>query len=255
MKTITIAIQKGGTGKTCSAVSLARSLSDCGKTLLIDGDVQGNATTWLITEDLPGELALVLSGKMELEKAIIPTGHEGLFILPTANMGGGLNQYKLKTDQVEQMGGMADIINAAKKRSYDFLVIDLGPRFEYLEQGAYMASDEIITVIDPEGAAVLGLEIFSENLKSIQKTIARFPGAKTGRYNKMIINKINRSIKQHIDVAAQFKGQDVYKTYEVPQEPAYRKAWLEHKAVQDSGAKKQTVDAFSKLAKDIREGK
>jgi chromosome partitioning protein len=255
MKTITIGIQKGGTGKTSSAVSLGRALADYGKTLIIDGDVQGNATTWLAGEELTGELALVLDEKMELEDAIMPTATAGLFILPSANIGGGLNQYKLTKFQLEQIAGMRRIITGAKERGYDYAVIDLGPRFEYLEQAAYMTSDDIITVIDPEGAAVLGLEIFSENLKTIQRMVGQFPGLQMGRYNKMLINKINRSIKQHIDVVEQFQAQALYGVYEVPQEPAYRRAWLDHKAVQDAGAKKATRAAFARLARDIKEGK
>ncbi|GHT47548.1 hypothetical protein AGMMS49936_08500 [Endomicrobiia bacterium] len=60
MKTIAISLQKGGTGKTSLAVSLAAQLSTYGDTVLIDADPQGSASTWIGSQTLESELAGVL---------------------------------------------------------------------------------------------------------------------------------------------------------------------------------------------------
>ena len=83
MKKIVIAIQKGGVGKTTISVSLAAQLALSGKkVLLIDADSQGNATSNLV-ETFEYDLGEVLFGKIEVEKSIVPTSVENLFLIPT----------------------------------------------------------------------------------------------------------------------------------------------------------------------------
>ena len=93
MKTITFAIQKGGTGKTSVSVSIAGELALAGKkTLLVDADPQGNSTGWIFPE-IEYEFADVILGKASLNQAIKQTAVENLFILPTAGLGGSLRDF------------------------------------------------------------------------------------------------------------------------------------------------------------------
>ena len=70
MKTITFALQKGGTGKTSISVSTAVQLAENGKkVLLIDADPQGNATTWLGIDTISVELADVLMKKCSYKES------------------------------------------------------------------------------------------------------------------------------------------------------------------------------------------
>ncbi|WP_147612793.1 ParA family protein [Treponema pectinovorum] len=87
MKTITFALQKGGTGKTSLSVSTAVQLAESGKKgLLLDADPQGNATTWLGIDEISVELADVLMKKSPAKDAIINTQVENLSIIPTASL-------------------------------------------------------------------------------------------------------------------------------------------------------------------------
>ena len=65
MKVTTFAIQKGGTGKTSLSVSTAVELAKIGRTIIIDADPQGNATTWLGIDNLEKELTALLDDSDE----------------------------------------------------------------------------------------------------------------------------------------------------------------------------------------------
>jgi chromosome partitioning protein len=255
MKTLTVGIQKGGTGKTTTAVSLAGVLSKRGKTLLVDCDPQGNATEWLVG-NVQTELVQVLSGLKPLEEAILPTKQEGLFVLPTAALGGKpkLADYTRLTDQMDQIDTFYSIIRRAEECGYCYVVNDLGPHFGPLEQGAYLSADDIISVINPELLAVSGLEIFTTNLLHIKDVFKR-SGYKLGEYNKIVINMVNRSIKQHREVVESFpRDNPEFQFFIVPQEPAFRQALVNHEVVlSNCSAKPETLKAFTALADAIEE--
>ena len=95
MKTIAVSLQKGGTGKTSLAVSIAAELAKTtgGKTLLIDCDPQGSSSSWLAPENLTAELADVLTKNTALKDTIVKTGFPELSILPSAGLGGSLKVF------------------------------------------------------------------------------------------------------------------------------------------------------------------
>ncbi len=86
-------LQKGGVGKTSTAVSLAVELSKMGKVVLIDADPQGNATTWLNIQTMQFEFADLLNGKCVLDQCLVETATKNLYIIPTAGIGGELKEY------------------------------------------------------------------------------------------------------------------------------------------------------------------
>jgi chromosome partitioning protein len=77
MRTIAFGLQKGGVGKTSIAGNVAALASRRGKVLLIDGDPQGSASSWLLTAPAKWELADVLQGKATLGEAVVPGGLTG----------------------------------------------------------------------------------------------------------------------------------------------------------------------------------
>ena len=128
MKTITFALQKGGTGKTSISTSIAVELASMGKkTLLIDCDPQGNATSWILDSDVSigMELSDVLMEKCSPEEALMETKVENLFLIPTASLGGTLRLYQ-KTLAVEQPFAIKHLIKSFT--SFSLILPSLTPR-------------------------------------------------------------------------------------------------------------------------------
>ncbi|MDR1231995.1 MAG: AAA family ATPase [Spirochaetaceae bacterium] len=168
MKTIAIGLQKGGTGKTTLAVTLAAELAGYGKTLLIDADPQGNASAWVGPDSLSAELAGVLFERYPLEQAITGTQTSGFDLLPSAGLGGELKMF-IETKAPGDPFCMQGLLEKTTARGYRYVVIDLSPAFGTFEREALTAADEVITPIMPDTFGIDGLQIFAENLLDARK--------------------------------------------------------------------------------------
>ena len=121
MKTITFAIQKGGTGKTSVSVSIAGELALAGKkTLLVDADPQGNSTGWIFPE-IEYEFADVILGKASLNQAIKQTAVENLFILPTAGLGGSLRDFS-QTATGDKIYFVRNVLDEVEKLGFEYVI-------------------------------------------------------------------------------------------------------------------------------------
>ena len=256
MKTIAIGIQKGGTGKTTTAVNLAAELAKHGSTLLVDADPQGNATSWLTTEDqeLRAELAGVFSGAADVRSATIPTKTPGLFILPTAGLGGNLKTYIYTETEMKQLANFKNLIKEISRQGYAFCVLDLSPAFGYMEKAAYIAADEIITPIMPDPFGVEGLEIFMKNLDQLQADMDAVGMAHMGKYNRLVINAIDNRLKLHGEIIEQLKAAAKQRLYFIPVDQAFRRAQIENNPIQAETAKGETLAEISRLAGELAKG-
>ncbi|MDR0719201.1 MAG: ParA family protein [Treponema sp.] len=253
MKTISIALQKGGTGKTVLGVSLAAALARRypGRVLLIDCDPQGNSTEWTYTETLNAELASVLLGKCHLEQAVIQSDFPGLFLLPTAGLDGELKVWDEGAGSRKPFA-MREVIKGAAAMGFKYCILDLSPGFGAIERAALVASDEVITPIMPDPFGISGLEIFIKNLMGLRKDL------ETGKpeYRRIVINAVDNRIKQHGEIVDKMrKGAGDFHQYVFPVDQVFRRAETEHKSVYDMGtAKKETIDELDRLASEAEEG-
>jgi len=230
MKTIAISLQKGGVGKTSLAVSLAVELASfSGAVLLIDADPQGNASAWVGNDTLDFELADVLLERIPLEKAIIKTSVTGLYLLPTAGLGGDLKMFS-ESQARDDPFCFRRLVKEVAKLGYAYTIIDLSPGWGAIERSSVIASDEVITPVLGDSFAIDGLQIFAENLKALRKRME----TDKPKYNKIIVNAIDGRIKQHSEIITAIKNNagTNLEIYEVPVDPAFRLAQRKHISLQ-----------------------
>jgi len=162
---IAVVNQKGGVGKTTTAVNLASALSESGKfVLLVDLDPQGNATSGLGIDyqNLEKGLYHSLAGLHSIHDIIQNTAHEGLRVAPaTQDLAGAA--IELVNEEGREMK-LADILNEVK-HAYDYIIIDCPPSLGILTLNGLMASDHILIPVQAEYYALEGL---GQLLKTIE---------------------------------------------------------------------------------------
>lgn len=248
MKTITFALQKGGTGKTSIAVSVATELAKNYKVVLIDADPQGNASAWY-NQELSSELSDVLQNKASIGESLISTGIKNLYMIPTAGVGGGLNAYQ-KSDAHGKPEAMLDVTDELTK-AFDFCIIDTSPHFGPLEESCFIASDEIIPVMMIDSFSFDGLEIFISNLSDLKNRAKRV--SKPAEIKRLVLNgKDNRLSIQtgKIDALVKTLPKEM-KLHIIPVDQAFKKAQDSHEPIDFAEAKKETLDTITEIAQCI----
>ena len=168
-KIIAFANQKGGVGKTTSAVNIAASLGLLGKkTLLVDLDPQGNATSGvgIPKRSLKGTIKDVLTGETDIKNVVLPTNYQNLWIIPT-NVSLSGAEFDLYNDE----GSEYNLKDAFKSISggYDYIIIDCPPSLGMLTVNAFVASDGILVPMQAEFYAVEGLSQLISTTKRVKK--------------------------------------------------------------------------------------
>ena len=189
-KIISVTNQKGGVGKTTSAVNVAASLGLLGKkTLLVDLDPQGNATSGvgIPKRSLKGTVKEVLTGETDIKTVILPTAYQNLSIIPT-NVSLSGAEFDLYNDE----GSEYNLKDAFKSISsdYDYIIIDCPPSLGMLTINAFVASDGILVPMQAEFYAVEGLSQLITTTKRIKKLYnedLQIVGILITMYNKRLL--------------------------------------------------------------------
>lgn len=226
-------LQKGGVGKTTLSGTLAYDASLKGKTILVDCDPQGNASSWFLKQ-FDYELADVLYGKKYVQDTIVNV-FPNFDILPTFGLDGGLKLYG-ETKLNDEPFNFCDLFEELEKLGYDYLIADLSPGMGRLEKAVLIACNSVITPMTPEYFSLDGIEIFYNEINKLGKSMRKAP-----RHDTIILNAFDARIGQHIEVAEKTKKLN-YKVIRIPVDPVFRKAQAASTTPQKFGGMKPLTE-------------
>lgn len=167
-KTIAITNQKGGVGKTTTAINVAYYLAKNGKnTLLIDLDPQGNATSGLGVDKTKVEHSTIelISGKASLAEVSRATAHKHLKLVPTTSHLAN-TEVELARDEKKFVRLRDSLKN---NQEYDYIIIDSPPSLSLLTVNALIAADYVLLPVQAEFYALEGLGQLLETMKLVRK--------------------------------------------------------------------------------------
>ena len=207
---IAIANQKGGVGKTTTAINLSACLAEAGKrVLMLDCDPQGNATSGLGVNKNTAEITSydILIGEATAEEAIVHTEYDGLDIIPSnINLSGA----EIELIGVEQKEYILQKQIYPLRDRYDFIIIDCPPSLNMLTVNAMTTADTVLVPIQCEYYALEGLSQLIHTINLVNKRLN--PSLKMeGVVFTMYDARTNLSLQVVENVKANLK-QTIYKT-------------------------------------------
>ncbi len=247
-KVITVANQKGGVGKTTTAVNLAAGLAvEEKRVLLIDADPQGNATSGSGIPRIQSRKTLynLLILDEKLEKVVLPTELPLLWIIPAdKNLAGA--EVEL-VDYAEREYKLKKLVNDIKK-GYDYIIIDCPPSLGLLTINALTAADSLLVPIQCEYYALEGVTELFDTLARLRRGLN--PGLTIeGLLLTMYDERTNLSAAVAKDLR-DFYGSQVLKTV-IPRNVRLAEAPSYGKPIILYDIRSKGAESYIQLAKEI----
>lgn len=173
---IAIANQKGGVGKTTTAINLGTALAETGKqVLVIDLDPQGNASTGLgiNASDRKGTTYDLLIGTADFKEVVVASDVENLAVAPsTVELSGADSELMDAEDRAHRLSNALGKNGASAVRSaFDYILIDCPPSLNLLTVNAMTAADAVMVPMQCEFFALEGLSQLLTTVRRVQQSL------------------------------------------------------------------------------------
>ena len=213
MRIITVANQKGGVGKTTTAINLGTALAATGqRVLLVDVDPQGNASTGLGVEREERQISAydVLTGGHGIREAAIPTAVPGLHVVAsTMDLLGVEMEIAGDKDRVLKL---KNALRAARISgvNYDYVLVDCPPSLNLLTLNAMAAADSVLVPLQCEFFALEGLSQLLRTVEQVRQTIN--PKLEIQGIVLTMFDRRNNLSNQVVEDVREHMGDKVYNT-------------------------------------------
>jgi chromosome partitioning protein len=247
-KILAVTNQKGGVGKTTTAINTAASLAANDlHVLVVDSDPQGNATTGLGATKDPTRPSLynVLLGGADLSEAVLHTGFEGLDLIPGDKNLVGANLELV--DAVKREFRLQEKMIPARSL-YDFILIDCPPALDLLTLNALIAADSVLIPIQCEFFALEGISELMDTIQRIRESFGH-PLEIEGILLTMFDDRTNLTRQVAADLR-DFFGDQVFKTV-IPRSIRLAEAPSHGQTILAYDVRSRGAESYIRLAKEI----
>lgn len=248
VKVIAIANQKGGVGKTTTAVNLAACLAALNrKALLVDSDPQGNATSGLGFDkrDIKQCIYDTLINDVSMQDVIKHTAYKNLDVVPaTIQLAGAeIELVSLMNREGRMKNGLERV-----KHNYDYVIIDCPPSLGLLTINALTAASSVIIPIQCEFYALEGVTMLMNTIQLVQRNLN--PALKLeGVLMTMYDSRTNLSNEVVVEVQKYFKTK-MYQTI-IPRNVRLSEAPSHGQPVIDYDSKSKGAQVYMELAQEV----
>ena len=243
MKTIALINQKGGTGKTTTAINLGSALAAKGKkVLLVDFDPQANLTYSFGIHPEKGSITEFLQGKQPLETLL--SNKESLAILPSSST---LADFEVS---IVNKIGRENILKErlSKVRGFDYILVDCPPSLSILTVNALNATDEVLIPVQMEILSLQGLAQLIGTIREVKQILnkkLKVRGIVASMYDSR--RKLSREVMEEIErnVKERLFRTVIRECVKIAEAPSFAKSVLAY-APSSNGAKD-----YTKLAREF----
>jgi chromosome partitioning protein len=251
---IALANQKGGVGKTTTAINLGTALAATGEhVLIIDLDPQGNASTGLGIDRKSRECSTydVLIGEARLRESVLPTAVPRLHIAAsTMDLSGLELELGTERDRAFRLRNALAVLNGSNpsEPAYTYVLIDCPPSLNLITVNAMAASDAILVPLQCEFFALEGLSQLMQTVEQVRSTLN--PGLTIHGIVLTMFDSRNNLSNQVVADVREFMGKKVYDTI-IPRNVRISEAPSYGKPVLVYDLKCVGSEAYLKLATEV----